>query len=81
MVTASFSWRFVASTDNRDWMSGSTLDSPEMAPIQEEARAGSTESPMALELLGAVHGVLVATLGLRPVAFGTRVIGGACHDA
>lgn len=37
VVTASFSWSFVASTNNRDWMKSSTLDSPEMATIREDS--------------------------------------------
>jgi hypothetical protein len=36
VITAFFSWSFVASTDAFDWMGSSALDAPEMAMIRED---------------------------------------------
>jgi len=36
LITAFFSWSFVASTDSLNWMGSSALDAPEMAMIRSD---------------------------------------------
>ena len=36
LITAFFSWSFVASTDTLTWMGSSALDAPEIAMIRED---------------------------------------------
>ena len=36
LITAFFSWSFVASTDTLTWMGSSVLDAPEMAMIRSD---------------------------------------------
>jgi hypothetical protein len=41
VITAFFSWSFVASTDTLDWMGSSALSAPQVAVIYEDTSVGS----------------------------------------
>ena len=44
LITASFSWSFVASTDSLNWMGSSGLDAAEIAMLLAETDAQSQEA-------------------------------------